>query len=82
MFLTFPLHDVDQTSKSLLRREVDGAGEVTQQVEMLGPQDFGNLGLIPRTHVGGENGLLQGVLGSSRACCGVNLDTQRVCTGK
>lgn len=55
MFLTFPLHDVDQTSKSLLRREVDGAGEVTQQVEMLGPQDFGNLGLIPRTHVGGEN---------------------------
>lgn len=40
MFLTFPLHDVDQTSKSLQRREVDGAGEVTQQVEMLGPQDW------------------------------------------
>lgn len=54
MFLTFPLHDVDQTSKSLLRREVDGAGEVTQLVEMLAPKT-GNLGLIPRTQVGGEN---------------------------
>lgn len=50
MFLTFPLYGVGQISKSLLRRWVDWAGEMTQQVEMLAPRT-GNLSFDPQvTH--------------------------------
>lgn len=52
--------------------EVVWAGEVALQVERLAGQT-GSLSLICSTHKGeGETQLLQGVLGCSQACCGVN----------